>query len=619
MKNASGGYDPYYHVWLAEDFYGTLDGQGYKLTINYDNVDRSFPEDAAYKNNDRDMPCGLFYALHAKSLVKNLNYEFNAHYEPTTYAILDYTAAFAFYAYGHIRDCYLKANLNPTKKTKSQEGIIAIGINEKFSDDSSYCFNVLFEINSYLDGETIDSGYAIRFGQNAPSAVNCALVRKGSLKEFFGDRGYHGSAVRGNNVSYQTVYDFVNGIGGYVYNESYNLRRLPDGEKRYAGWSDKWEISSTEIKLCGRKVTDVVYEAYEKDDGLTVTESKGVIKWQSNGSERAEIYVDGELVGTTFDGEYDLYSAIESKAAGEYKVLIKCGGKACCMVYKIIPVGKADFVSVLRETNTAEAAAFKMFVLTEDVTVKPWINDDLGDYTEKFGDARYVTIKTFANIDGNGHSVSTSYYSVKDPTMKFGGIAQYFNGCWRNVVYRVNATYINGGFRFFMGDDAEDGAFIDCVFVLNAKTVDGKGNEIADTVRPLTVFNYVRSFECSGCVITFNGKSDMRYALRLLGIAELKNTVVITPDRNGVICDQIDNEYCVENVYAVKTLDVLINGGSAIKYDRSEKEAIETTYGDYCLSDKFFVSENGALYLCNRKVFERVISGDTIIDDSLIC
>lgn len=296
---------------------------------------------------------------------------------------------------------------------------------------------------------------------------------------------------------------------------------------------------------------------------------------------------------------------------------IKYDGKACCLVYRVIPVGNADFVNVLRNADTAEAAAFKMYVLTEDVEVKPWVNNDLGDFTARFGDARYVTLNTFANIDGNGHSVSTSYYSVKDPTMKFGGIAQYFNGCWRNVVYRVNATYINGGFRFFMGDEAVSGAFKDCVFVLNAKTVDGKGNEICDTVRDITVFNNVRSFVSEGCVFAFGGKSNMRYAHRLLVIAEISDTVVITEDENGVICGQTDDPSCVRNVYAVKDSGALIGGGSAIKYDRSQGVLTETTYKDYGLSESFSV-KNNALYLLGRKVIEKIATGDTVIDDSEI-
>lgn len=602
VKTASGDDYPYYLVFLVENFLGTLDGQGYKLTINYDNRDRTFSEDVAYKKNDRDLMCGMFYKIEAGAVVKNLNYEFNASYVPSAGITYGYTSAFVYFLKGHVRDCYLKANLNPTKNTGNAEGVIGMMWNDSVTSNTAYCYNVLFDISTKIDGVSVDNGYAVRWGYNGPYCIDCALIRNGGFKEFFGDRGYHGSAVQGtNNNSYQTVYNFINGIDGYNYTAQYVLTKIINGDKRYAAWSSSWSFAFNEIRLCGKKIIDVQFEAYTADETLTVDEYNGTLSWETSGS--GEIYVDGAAVATVTNGSFDLYGYLASSGAtaGSYEIMVKDGDGASCALYQIIEIGGAEFIETLRSVDSAEKASFKMFVLTEDVTLKPWVNGDNGDFKAKFGDCYYAVLNSYANIDGRGHAINAAYTATKASDMKFGGIAQYLHGGLRNTVYNLKANYLSGGMRFFVAYEAVENQIESCVFNVSAHATDANGNRVIDEIRQTTAaFNLLRGATISDSIFLFNfgGEcpSETYLAHRSLSTATVKNVIVVTSSVEKMT-KQIDDPNSYINCRTLSSVSELT-----------------LNFAEYGIEGAI-TGADGVIRLADRVVIGKIVDDDTVVSD----
>lgn len=444
VKTASGDDYPYYLVFLVENFSGTLDGQGYKLTINYDNRDRTFSEDAAYKKNDRDLMCGMFYKIEAGAVVKNLNYEFNASYVPSAGITYGYTSAFVYFLKGHVRDCYLKANLNPTKNTGNAEGVIGMMWNDSVTSNTAYCYNVLFDISTKIDGVSVDNGYAVRWGYNGPYCIDCAL-------------------------------------------------------------------------------------------------------------------------------------------------------------YQIIEIGGDEFIETLRSVDSAEKASFKMFVLTEDVTLKPWVNGDNGDFKAKFGDCYYAVLNSYANIDGRGHAINAAYTATKASDMKFGGIAQYLHGGLRNTVYNLKANYLPGGLRFFVAYEAVENQIESCVFNVSAHATDANGNHVIDEIRQTTAaFNLLRGATISNSIFLFNfgGEcpSETYLAHRSLSTATVKNVIVVTSSVEKMT-KQIDDPNSYINCRTLSSVSELT-----------------LNFAEYGIEGAI-TGADGVIRLADRVVIGKIVDDDTVVSD----
>lgn len=623
----------YYYACVVENFEGVLDGQGYKITLRYNNIDRTISSTAKYQGNDRDTICGLFVSIAEKAVVKNLYYHLDAQFIPTSMGIYGgrygHMGGFTMNLYGKIQDCYLKADYKPTKAINSQEGMIGYMKNSVASEITAYCINVLFDMTTTVNGMRVDSGYPVRWASGTsdkhPTVVDCAVVGNDNIQEFYGDKGSHSIVVYGdNNHKYHTIYNFVNGINGYNHTSKYVIRKVDNGIKSYSAWSDKWEITQSAIRLCGRKIADVKFENYQ-EELMSVSESNGVLSWNTTGE--ASVFVDGKAVASVTGGMFDVYEYLtkNNKPAGKYQIAVRKGNTASCIPYEIIYLNNDNFLAELNKVTSAQLARYKMYVLTEDIKLETWTDTNVGAFeTVHYGiKRRYVFMNFYANVDAQGHALTVKVDTKTSQNYKIGAFICSNYGNWRNLEYIFNATYVQGGLHCYFADDMKTSIMQDCVFKITLTMLDEFGEETIDTTATALV-EYTNKAKFNNALVLFNAgkviESPMYFALRNESGKNTLNNIVMIRNAEQLAFSKVSKtNVSYNNCYVVKDVAGLFNGSDCNFVEGAGTlSPTQMEFLNYWKDSQLIIHKDGSVSLCGKKVLYDFVYGDIYIPDDEI-
>lgn len=519
--------------FIIKEFYGTLDGQGNKIIVNY-------------VGNKYNILSGLFYTLKPESTVKNLIYEFEGFDYKTDKTA--YYGCFAFESQGKINNCYFDATFN-AEENKDKEAIIAVIGNKTMDNLVSECSNCIFNLTVKIDGEVVDCGTAINRGTSRPRVKNSVLIKNGASRNFYGF--YTSSAIECTGAyHYFTAYDFVNGLNGASSNVAKTIASVSDGTMVYAQWDAVWDISTDGIYLFNRKICDVEYEERNVSQTLVLAVNDGILSWEGaeeeygiyiNGQYSAtvygtqfnlkqhiyttlgiegasyvvsvrngytsgaclyktenpmridkgilsweleqsstDIYVDDTLVTTISDSQVDIKSLILEKfgtQAKDYTVRIRYGEQYAAIGFSVVRLDSSNFISELRKTNSPYVESYTLYLLTENITIKE------SDFSINKG-FKVVFATPYAHVDGLGHKIYADLDFRQNGTeYTLGGLIWDLNGLWENLAFEYNAKYYAGNGNavvrgFFANNLTVYGGIKNCFFNVNVTPYSKDDNQI---------------------------------------------------------------------------------------------------------------------------------------------
>lgn len=400
------------YKFFVDSFKGTLDGQGYTLSL-------------AYESDGKDVLSGVIYTIETTATVKKLHYKLVANYTPTTLAT---PSIFARVCNGVIDNCYLQAELYKTATTSYEEGFVA-----SISGKTGLCYNTVFDIKTWINGEYVENGTTFNTGSSLSRVYNSVFIRNGLSTAFY----QSGTLPMTENTHYRTVYDFVYAVKGHRFSTHKTSTPIADGGIVYAGWDSVWTIGKNGIYLCGKKITNVTFERYNVPIDMALSISGGTLSWTVNGT--ANIYVNGTLVDTTTKNSFALsdylFDAYGEKSAG-YKILVRTGTQSGVIEYKVIGLTNENFYSTLSAITSREQCAYTYYYLAENIDATP--------YTSK---QMYIGMQcafshVYADLDGRGRMISWTH---TQNTGAYGGLISSFSGAiWRNIVVQANITLAEG-------------------------------------------------------------------------------------------------------------------------------------------------------------------------------
>ena len=588
-----------YKEYIINNFIGTLDGQGHKITLTI-----SHQEGSAL--------VGLIDYLARGAMIRNLVYDANLTFTP--YDKQSYQAAFIGTCAGKMENCYIKGELHPTRKPSDGFGLIGYLQCESGFPQTATITNSVFDLKIIYGGEVLDNGYAVRVGFNPFGYVyDSIFIKNGITATFFGDHGVNGSAVECHNAYfYKTVYDFVNANNGYKFSTGHVANKINDGEQLYLGWSNVWTIKSDAIYLCGRKVTDVSHESYVESRAIAISGDKGVINWISDATE-FEVIVNGKLATKTIAKTFDIYSyVLETYGAvnGVYNVFIKAAGSSGVCVFRVTELNNENFVQVLKEIDTKEEAEFDYFVLSENVTVN-WT---------KGGSHNYMVNNSYLNIDGRGYSLTVNGKGA------IPGLMHTSYGLWTNVVIKINATYEMATVSnvAFIAGSVYTGGFVNCYIMINDNSTDANGNPV--THGYAVVFGYPsNAAKYEDNLFVLNGSANTvicPFGSSSSGGPNLVNCAVV---RNTASHDMtpgfgdLGNKGIINTVH-YQTYDDFISGVGMNYYrpvnTTKDPEIKPIKVPVYSTWDSVWEISAEGIKLCGRTIVQSVQTGDDLVSDS---
>ncbi len=601
---------PIPHAVVIDCFKGILDGQGYRINLNFesDTVDV--------------LMCGLFYSIEVGAEVRNLYYNFNANYVPTSkYAT--YNSTFVRNCSGIIRSCYLESNLNPTVPTGGMEGIIGYLSNQLAATPTAYVYDTIFKLETKVDGVIQDGGHAIRAGTRNPYGYDNALIRNGSNNEFYGTCSFTSALEGSGNIKYNTLYDFVNGRNGYFKSVLSVITKVSDGDVVYADWGGEWTIGKEEIKLCGRKVTDVKFEEYNLESGIAIDDNRGVLSWAKEIG-RVDIYINGELKLTQNTNTFDAYNYISKNYdpfVGEYKIIVDNGARTGAVLYQIIELNSDNFVSTLRKINTKDSAMYKYFVFGSDIMLNSWVGNDQGDFVARADQAGgyYVFNQLYGNVDARGYSLNAV---VNTTATTFGGFIGNNRCNWQNLVFNLDATYGATAYGLLTAN-SWGGCFENCYINIKATSVDSKGNVVPD-VKTSVVYT-PRNCNYINCIMVVKQTegSSIKYFADVIGskphfeniifIRNAPTTDIILSQSSSWMSRQFINCYYYTNLteFAKGGKGALIDVPSGVEFSAKSIEG-EISYKEF---DGVWEINDKEVRLFDRRIILIVETGDNFVND----
>ena len=602
---------PVPYAVVVDRFKGILDGQGYRIHLKFDSDLTEY------------LMCGLFYSIEDGAEIKNLYYTFTAHYVPSG-KFAAYTSTFVRDCMGVIRNCYLESYLYPTVSSGGMEGIIGYLSNKSISAPTAYVYDTIFKLQTELDGVIQDGGHAIRAATSNPYGYNNAFIRNGSNNEFYGTCSFTSALEGSGNIKYNTLYDFVNGRNGYFKSVLSVITKVSNGDAVYADWGGEWDISESEIRLCGRKITDVYFEEYNVDSGISIEDNKGVLSWAKEIG-TVDIYINGKLKLTQSANTFDIYNYVKSNYApyvGEYKVIIDNGTKAGAVLYKVIELNNDNFISVLRASNTQEAAAYKYYVFGEDITLKSWKGADRGDFA---GGAQqtlgyHVFDQLYGNVDALGHSLNVTVNTGTSGD-RFGGFIGNNHCSWQNLVYNLKATYFAQAFGLF-ATNSWSGTYENCYFNIRATQIDGGGKVVPDLNS--SVINTPRGSIFKDCIIAINQTEGSR--VMFLGdeisLPTFTNVIFIRDTESSLFTlSQQENWKGRKfiNCYHYRTLEDFVKGGKGALIDVPNDSDYKTTPVDgvtaYAVFGDVWTINSKEVKLLDNEIVKIYETGDNVVND----
>jgi uncharacterized protein YjdB len=604
---------PVPHAMVVDSFKGILDGQGYRIHLKFNSTETEY------------LMCGLFNSIEVGAEIRNLYYTFTAHYVPSG-KFAAYTSTFTRGCSGVIRNCYLESYLYPTVSSGGMEGIIGYLSNKSQAQPTAYVYDTIFKLHTEVDGVVQDGGHAIRAATSNPYGYNNALIRNSANNEFYGTCSFTSALEGSGSVKYNTLYDFVNGKNGYFKSVLSVVTKRSDGNIVYSDWGGQWDISETEIRLCGRKITDVYFEEYNTDSSISIQDKNGVLSWAKEIG-KVDIYINGKLQLTQSENTFNVYEYIKKTYepfVGEYKVIITSATKAGAVLYEVIELNNDNFVQVLRKSNTPEAAMYKYYVFGEDITIDGWKGTNKGAFvggaTQAVG--YHVFDQLYGSIDALGHSLNVTVDTRgADRSDKFGGFIGNNRCSWKNLVYNLNATYSSQAFGLF-ATNSWSGTYENCYFNISVTKVDSLGNIIPDTSS--SVINTPRGSTFKDCIIAINQTegSMVMFLGDEISVPVFENVIFIRDTESSLFTlTQQENWKGRKfiNCYHYRTLDDFVSGGKGVLIDVLNDADYTTTAIDgkiaYAKFSDVWTITDKEVKLFDNLIVKIIATGDNVVND----
>jgi len=588
------------YKYAIGEFAGVLDGQGHKITVILEDYTA--------------VMVGLIKTVKRGAMVKNLNYYAEVHYTPANGSA--YQSAFIYTLSGNLENCYVKADLYPTKEPGDSIGLVGWFRCETGFPQTATIRNCIFEMQTIYDGQILDQGYAVRVGFSPFGyAYDSVFIRNGLTATFFGDHGHHGSAVECTRTNfYKSVYDFVHANNGYNFSTGHVANKLPDGEQIYLTWPSEWTINEDGIYLLGKRVCGVERVPYAESKTITISESKGVLTWISDATE-FEVVINDKTVATTQEKTFNVYEFIVNNygtKTADYNVMIKATGRSGVAVYSIIELNSENFVSQMREIDSAQKREFKYFVFNSSVTVN-WSNAKVG----------YMFDKAYANVDGRGYTLTVN---AQNAPQDFQGLFYACYGLWTNTVIKLNAEYASGAnSKTYLVGSFYEGGIENCVIWVNATAYDQSGKVVTQPSAQLIGYPSVKASYTNNLFVLSGGADTLINIFGAMsdGGPYLRNSAVIrdTDSHDMTPTFEEGGNKGFTNVIHYRTLSDFILGNGT-KYERGVNGELTATLTVVKLkpiyegwSSVWEISED-KVTLMGKIVFQSVETGDDFISDS---
>ncbi|MBQ4269152.1 MAG: Ig-like domain-containing protein, partial [Clostridia bacterium] len=594
-----------HYACFLQEFDGTLDGNGYTITVRYENNDAKY------------IPSGLFYKLNTQSTVKNLHYVFDGAYCRSPNSV--FAGLFAYNASGILQDCYMEANvrhLSGSVAEKDKEGFIAIAANPS-GNKTAYFNNNIFNLSiTDENGLNADMGYAIRFGSRAPNVTDCVFIKNGATKTFYGQNNGGSACEMRTSYFYRTVYDFVTARNGSTMNTARVVTDIPDNVVVYGSWGKRWDISEKGVYLLGRKVADAAYEDYGEAPVMDVSVFGGSLFWAEAGA--FDVSVNGEYAGSSDTGAFDVYDVIKSRygEAGSYDIVVEdpISGKTGIVVFRVVALTQENFLQAL---SVAESNEY--LILTEDVTLD---KTAYGSYSSSIWNASYIIGKDFtATLDGQGYKVSCAWTD-----RSLSGLFKVVRGTIRNLHYEMDATYTVGAADsrgFFAFSFLETAVIENCYIRICTKATSDGVTAVKDEKDSayLVATNQMHSTGIIRNCILENKTYDP--ATGKMADKILWKNSIYSVAKNCVFISTLDKlssqpnahpqyKSTYENCYIYATLAEYLSGENGYTLDGADvsenaasatKKAVEgAQWGGLNAVDEWMISADG-VYLCGTQIY----------------
>ena len=296
----------------------------------------------------------------------------------------------------------------------------------------------------------------------------------------------------------------------------------------------------------------------------------------------------------------------------DYNVMIKATGRSGVAVYSIIELNSENFVSQMREIDSAQKREFKYFVFNSSVTVN-WSNVKVG----------YMFDKAYANVDGRGYTLTVN---AQNAPQDFQGLFYACYGLWTNTVIKLNAEYASGAnSKTYLVGSFYEGGIENCVIWVNATAYDQSGKVVTQPSAQLIGYPSVKASYTNNLFVLSGGADTLINIFGAMsdGGPYLRNSAVIrdTDSHDMTPTFEEGGNKGFTNVIHYRTLSDFILGNGT-KYERGVNGELTATLTVVKLkpiyegwSSVWEISED-KVTLMGKIVFQSVETGDDFISDS---
>ena len=514
----TGGQIQYGTAYMFDTWYGTLDGQGYKLTLDYTNVDTS-PATAWYTT-------GLFRSV--QGTVENLQFIYNRK-EYKVFSNQETYGTFAAVLQGNglIKNCYFDINIdfNGKKGTAFPSVIWFYQVRDGMK-------NCIVDMSATEGGVLSGDTYVLGTRMN----YTCAIMNTIWLKKVFGPIEQKFGRTETFEVSGDNII-------------TYTKRASIDDETNFLDSSKVWKVDLGIVTLCGKTVLNTLEE---EKFGTGAKMTDGILTWIL--PNEYTIKIDGTIVKTTTtaDLSFDVIGYLtENNLLSSKTYTIEMGEDK--FDFEIKTLTNENFIATMRQATINGTNAY--YIMAEDIT----IND--GVYGSKDG-------TLFANR--NEWNAASADQKFDDPSVKTasGSFCAFgdFYGTLNGNGYKL--TFDNSSITHFPATawaSKLTSLFRSIYGRVENLNYEFKMTRSAAGVSGVSVIGFVTTLQAGGAVdncylnmsIDSNGLAEPSNSCVIGAVAgKLTNTVIRVKSESAGV--QNNNSVAVDTLLATGTLENVI-------------------------------------------------------------
>ena len=413
-------------AYLVENMGAHFDGQGYTITVTYENA----------TSTTLSYPAVFDYIT---GTIENVWFNLD-------FKVQNEVSALARRNKGVIENCYIEATLNTT--TGSYVGLPAY--RQAVIQSSTGVVNKsIFIIRATAIGTKHSAALAVKFNRGAIS--NCSVV----------------SGVTWSNHG---QYISCDETGGYKEFQDYPKAGNCDANRTncylFATWADIWSTGDGYIYNADGTTSSGVYDVVElysgdywnqwRDANITYSvrfDTNSGLK--TSGDYQIEVLKNGlitqpgvpEKIGYTFDGWYldgTKYN-FETPVVSDLTLTAKWTKRTNMTEIQIS--SKEDFLNIGKKADgtayTAEELKNIRYKLTTDLT---FTTEDFTSITNSRisvnsrSDTAYLVENMGAHFDGQGYTITVTYENATSTTLSYPAVFDYITGTIENVKFNLKFT-----------------------------------------------------------------------------------------------------------------------------------------------------------------------------------